>query len=100
MRNNKKRINGGASTSREEPVPNKVDEDDFWVNVKINDDEEKASAPPQGATPPPQPRSVRIALDNISVRTDNMALGRDMPRAKGDKEETTCLYQKPRVAHS
>lgn len=42
----KKRKIGDAFTSREEPIPNIVDDEDFWGNLKIYD-EEKALAQPK-----------------------------------------------------
>lgn len=63
LRENKKRKTCGACTSKEEPIPNKVDDDEFWDNLEINEEEawayQEDEAPEEETQPPPnQPRNL------------------------------------------
>lgn len=82
LRENKKRKTSGPSTLREELVPNEGDNDEFWDNLEINDEDEASThqeeeAPSQEETrqpPPCQPRSLWTTLNDISTQVDSMAM--------------------------
>lgn len=67
-----------ASTSREELTHTDVEDNEFWDNLEMQDEEE-APAPPQEEiqSPPPQPRNLWTTLDNFSAHMDTKDLRMD-----------------------
>lgn len=82
LRANKKRKTGGAFISREEPVQNEVDSDEFWDNLVIDEEEAPTHQEEEhdvGDPQPPlsQPKNLWTTMDDLLAWVDSMGMGMD-----------------------